>query len=48
MKTRIFLVVVIVYISVVSAVDRFYNPELSETELFLRLPNAVILDFEEN
>jgi hypothetical protein len=44
-KHKIILLVVMVYISIVSLIGRFANPELSETQLFFRIPHFVVLDF---
>jgi len=36
----------LVYFIVVTGINRFRNPELTETQLFLRIPKALILDFK--
>lgn len=40
------LVLLLLWIVVTSAIARFRNPELTETELFLRIPQSFILDFK--
>jgi hypothetical protein len=44
-KVTLFIVLAGFYLAVVSGIDRFSHPELTETELFMRLPSAVMLDF---
>lgn len=41
-----FIFIVVVYMTTVSIIDRFINPHLTETELLLHYPHALILDFD--
>lgn len=40
------VMVAALYLVTVSTIYRFKNPKMTETELFLNLPNAIVLDFE--
>lgn len=40
------LVLLLLWIGVTSAIARFKNPKLTETELLLRIPKSFILDFK--
>lgn len=43
---RYFWYSLLVWTAIVSAVQRFKNPKLTETELFYEIPNNVILKFK--
>lgn len=45
MVLRILFVLFIFYLGIVSTIYRFKHPEMTETELFLDLPKAFILNF---
>ncbi len=34
-----------IYIAIVSGIMRFKNPSMTETQLFLNIPNAIVLKF---
>ena len=42
---RLFIAIVI-YIAITTIIFRFNNPGLSETELFISIPRAILLDFK--
>lgn len=42
----VILVFLLLWTTVTTVIARFKNPELTETELFLRIPKSFILDYE--
>lgn len=48
MKKAVYIILIIlfIYTSFVCAIQRFSNPKLSETELFLLIPENIILTFK--
>ena len=42
---KLLAVVLLVYVSITVMVMRFVHPEMSETELFLSIPRAFMLNF---
>lgn len=42
---RYLLFGLILWMATTITIQRFKNPNLSETQLFLRIPNAFVLDF---
>jgi len=42
----IFIVVLFLWVGVTSAIQRFSNPKLTETELILLIPQNAILEFK--
>lgn len=38
--------IVLLWIAVTCSINRFKNPQLTETQLLLRIPQACILNFE--
>lgn len=45
MALRILFVLFVFYLGITSTIYRFKNPEMTETELFLNLFNALKLNF---
>jgi hypothetical protein len=45
LKLLVVIVILLVYVSITVMVMRFVYPEMSETELFLSIPRAFILNF---
>jgi hypothetical protein len=41
-----FIFIAVLYMATVSIIDRFSNPHLTETQLLLHYPNALILEFD--
>lgn len=41
----VFTIIILSYISITSIICRFKNPEYTETQLFLRIPQSFILKF---
>ena len=42
----VILVSLLLWTTITTVIVRFKNPELTETELFLRIPKSFILNFE--
>lgn len=42
---KLLVVILLVYVSITVMVMRFVHPEMSETELFLSIPYAFMLNF---
>lgn len=42
-----FLVVICMWIALTSTITRFKNTKISETEIFLHIPQSFVLDFNE-
>ena len=42
---KLLVVILLTYVSITVMVMRFVHPEMSETELFLSIPRAFMLDF---
>ena len=51
-KTKIVLLIALiaamVWAGITTAIYRFSNPEKTETQAFLHLPNSMMLDFKDN
>ena len=43
---KIFFVILCLYTSITTTIMRFIHPELSETELFLKIPQAWFCNFK--
>ena len=43
---KLFFVILCIYISITTMIMRFIHPELSETELFLKIPQALFWNFK--
>ena len=43
---RLIVLAFLAYVSVVTMIDRFMHPEYTETQLMMRLPNTIKLDFK--
>lgn len=40
------LFVIVAWVAITSSIQRFKHPDYTETELFLKIPNSFILNFE--
>jgi len=40
-----FILLVLVWVSITCMIQTFKNPELTQTELFLRIPKSALLNF---
>lgn len=41
----ILILLIVLWISVTTSIQRFKNPQLTETELFLKIPDSFLLKF---